>query len=77
MCDNSFCQQANLDRHIKRHQQKFFHRGGGGSCGIGNLGIGSSDSVSTISHNDRTLNETFSEEDEEDEVVDLETISAD
>ena len=76
MCENSFCQQANLDRHIKRHQQKYFRRGGA-SCGIGNIGIGSSDSVSTISQNDTALNETFSEEDEEDEVVDLETVSAD
>ena len=41
-----------------------------------NMIVGSLDSVSTISQNDTTLNETFSEEDtEEDEIVDLETIS--
>ena len=76
MCENSFCQQANLERHIKRHQQKFLNQNRDiRTAGLfENIATGSSaDSGSTTSQTNPAMNEEFSEE--EDEIVDLETIS--
>ena len=75
LCENSFCQQANLERHVKRHQQKYLQNVEGTNAR--DTAGGSPGSASILSQNESMLRETFSEEDEDDEIVDLETISAD
>ena len=28
LCDNSFCQQANLERHVRKHQESYMNKTG-------------------------------------------------
>ena len=76
LCENSFCQQANLERHVKRHQQKYLQNAEGNSE-RNNIVGGSPGSASIVSQNEGMLHEPFSEEDDDDEIVDLETVSTD